>query len=104
MKISLDTTIAVSLVMNFVLFLVTIGLIGFYGLRVGDQSYKIETLRREYTTRIQQHEQDASIRVNRMQEQINTQQFTFDRRLALVQEQLDRAQRQIEKLKEKAPH
>lgn len=104
MKISLDTTVAVSLVMNFVLFLVTIGLIGFYGIRAGDQSYKVETLRREYTTRIQQHEQDANIRVNRMQEQINTQQFTFDRRLALVQEQLDRAQRQIDKLKEKAPH
>ncbi|MNQ39146.1 hypothetical protein D3C85_527500 [compost metagenome] len=64
--------------------LILIALLVVYSSRVTNNDYKYEILKEDYTRRILQVERAHDMKVGRIQEQLNSIQFTMDRRFELI--------------------
>lgn len=74
----------------FLLLLVCVGFVGssIYSNNKVDIDLRYEVQQQEYTRLINQTARDNDIKFNRLQEQINTNQFTSQRRVELIDDEI----------------
>ena len=72
----------------FLALLVCIGVVGYYAYRVTDTDYRYNILKREYTELIYNAQRDNDIRYNRLQDQMYSMQYTYNKKIELLEEQL----------------
>lgn len=66
--------------------LIMIGLLASYAAKVTNNDYRYEILKEDYTRLIHDVQADQNTRSGRIQEQINSIQFTMDRRFGLIED------------------
>lgn len=83
-----DVTLMALVVGMFISILICISVMGYFAFNIGNVDYKYEVMQQDYTRRIEMQNRDNDIRINRLQEQITTMQFTTEKRMRLLDEQL----------------
>jgi len=83
-----DVTLMTLVVGMFISLLICICTMGYFAYKVSSVDYKYEIIKEDYTRKIETQNRDYEIRYNRLQEQMSTLQFTTDKRVHLVEEQL----------------
>lgn len=88
MKNKPDVTLMALVVGMFISLLICICVMGYFAYNIGNVDYRYEVMEQDYTRRLEMQSRDTEIRVNRLQEQMTTLQFTTDKRVRLLEEQL----------------
>lgn len=83
-----DVTLMALVVGMFISLLICICLMGYSAFNIGRTDYRYDVMQQDYTRRIELQSRDYEIRSNRLQEQMTTLQFTTDKRVRLLEEQL----------------
>lgn len=93
MKNKPDVTLMTLVVGMFISLLICICTMGYFAYKVTNVDYKYGIIKEDYTRKIEMQDRDYEIRYNRLQEQMSTLQFTTDKRIHLLEEQLAEPQR-----------
>lgn len=83
-----DVTLMTLVVGMFISLLICICTMGYFAYKVTSGDYRYELIRDDYTQKFEMQNRDYEIRYNRLQEQMTTLQFTTDKRVRLLEEQL----------------
>lgn len=81
-EITLIGMVSATFLTNIVLICVII----FFAYKQNNNSYQYDILREDYTRRIAQVQREHEVRIGRLQEQINSIQFTMDRRFEFIED------------------
>lgn len=87
-KHDLHTTLLCLVVGMFISLLVSMSLLGYTAFRTTNAEHRYEILQEDYTRKIQNIQRDTDIRIGRLQEQMNSLQFSSSKRIELLEEQV----------------
>jgi len=83
-----DVAMMTLVVGMFISLLICICTMGYFAYKITSVDYRYDIIREEYTRKIEMQNRDYELRYNRLFEQMSTFQFTTDKRMHLLEEQL----------------